>query len=136
MIKIYVTIIYVVLYGCETWYPMLRERYRLGVFKNKVLRRISEPRREEKQENVENYTMSSSSPNIIRLMKSSRMTWAGHAACFGEMSRNAYTVLVTKSEGKSPLGRPRHRWEINTEMDLKRHWMCGLDSTRPVVGFY
>ncbi|KAJ4433050.1 hypothetical protein ANN_15307 [Periplaneta americana] len=47
-----------------------------------------------------------------------RMRWAGHVARMGE-SRNAYRVLVGRSEGKSSLGRPRRRWEDNIEMDLR-----------------
>ena len=35
-----------------------------------------------------------------------------------EQSRNAYRVLVGKPEGKTPLGRPRRRWEDNIKMDL------------------
>jgi hypothetical protein len=49
-----------------------------------------------------------SSPNIIRMNKSRRMRWAGHMARMGE-KRNAYGILVGKPEGKSPLGRPRHK---------------------------
>jgi hypothetical protein len=40
------------------------------------------------------------SPNIIRVIKSRRMRWARHVARIGEM-RNAYKVLVSKSEGKN-----------------------------------
>jgi hypothetical protein len=47
-------------------------------------------------------------PNIIRMIKSRRMRWAGHVAQKGEL--NAYRMLVGKPEGKIPLGRPRHRW--------------------------
>jgi hypothetical protein len=36
------------------------------------------------------------------------MRWAGHIACMGEM-RNAYNILVGKREGKTPLGKHRHR---------------------------
>jgi hypothetical protein len=50
-----------------------------------------------------------SSPSIIRITKSSRMRWAGHVARMGE-KRNVYRLLVRKSEGKRPLGRPRRRW--------------------------
>ena len=46
------------------------------------------------------------------------LRWAGHIARM-EQSRNAYRVLVGKSEGKRPLGRPRHRWEDNIKMDLR-----------------
>jgi hypothetical protein len=58
-----------------------------------------------------------SSPSIIRIIKSRRMRWAGHVARRGEM-RNVYRLLVRKSEGKRPLGRPRRRWMDNIMMDL------------------
>jgi hypothetical protein len=58
-----------------------------------------------------------SSPNIVRVIKSRRMRWAGHVARMGE-GRGAYRVLVGRPEGKRPLGRPRRRWEDNIKMDL------------------
>jgi hypothetical protein len=51
-------------------------------------------------------------PNIVRVVKSRRMRWAGHVACMGE-GRGVHRVLVGKPEGKRPLGRPRHRWKDN-----------------------
>jgi hypothetical protein len=57
-------------------------------------------------------------PNINRVIKLIRMRWAGHVAHMGE-KRGVYRVLVWKPEGKRPLGRPRHRWEDNTELDLQ-----------------
>ena len=59
-----------------------------------------------------------SSPNIVRVIKSRRMRWAGHVARMGE-ERGAYRVLVGKPEGKKPLGRPRRRWVDNIRMDLQ-----------------
>ena len=58
------------------------------------------------------------SPNIVRAMKSRRMRWTGHVACMGERM-GVYRVLVRKSEGKRPVGRPRIRWEDNIKMDLQ-----------------
>jgi hypothetical protein len=58
-----------------------------------------------------------SSPGIIRIIKSRRMRWARYVARMGE-KRNAYRLLVGKSEGKRPLGRPRRRWVDNIRMDL------------------
>ena len=55
------------------------------------------------------------SPNIVRLIKSRRMRWAGHLAGMEER-RGVYGVLVWKLEGKRPLGRPRLRWEDNIKM--------------------
>jgi len=56
-------------------------------------------------------------PNIVRVVKSRRMRWAGHVARMGW--RVVHRVLVGKSEGERPLGRPRHRWEDNIKMDLQ-----------------
>ena len=60
-----------------------------------------------------------SSPNIVRVIKSRRMRWAGHVARMGE-EKGAYRVLVGKSEGKIPLWRPRRRWVDNIRMDLQK----------------
>ena len=57
-------------------------------------------------------------PNIVRVVKSRRMRWAGHVVRMGE-DRVVYRMLVGKPEGKRPLGRPRRRWEDNIKMDLQ-----------------
>jgi hypothetical protein len=57
-------------------------------------------------------------PNIVRVIKSRRMRWAGHVARVGE-ERGVHRVLVGKPEGKSPFGRPRRRWEDNIKMDVQ-----------------
>jgi hypothetical protein len=49
-----------------------------------------------------------SSPNIVWVIKSRRIRWAGHVGCMGER-KGIYRVLVGKPEGKRPLGRPSHR---------------------------
>ena len=59
-----------------------------------------------------------SSPNIVRVIKSRRMRWAGHVARMGE-ERGAYRVLVRKPEGKRPLEGSRRRWVDNIRMDLQ-----------------
>jgi hypothetical protein len=103
----------VVLYGCETWCPTLKEEHRLGVFENRVLRRIFGRKRDEvtggwrKLHNEELYDLYSS-PRIIRIMKAKRTRCAGHVARLGE-KRNVYR-LVGRPEGRRPLGRPRRRW--------------------------
>jgi len=56
--------------------------------------------------------------NIVRMVKSRRMRWAGHVARMAE-GRGVHRVLVGKPEGTRPLGRPRHRWEDNIKMDLR-----------------
>ena len=57
-------------------------------------------------------------PNIVRVVKSRIMRWAGHMARMRQ-GRGVYRVLVGKPEAKRPLGRPRRRWEDNIKMDLK-----------------
>jgi hypothetical protein len=95
----------------------------LRVFENRVLRRIFGPKRDEvtgewrKLHNEELHILYST-PNIIRQIKSRRMRWAEHVARMGE-ERNMYRVLMRKSGGKRPLGRPRRRWEDWIRMDLK-----------------
>jgi hypothetical protein len=56
-------------------------------------------------------------PNIVRVVKSRRMRWAGHVAHMREDS-GVYRVVVGKPEVKRPLGRPRRRWEDNIKVDL------------------
>ena len=58
------------------------------------------------------------SPNIVRVIKSRRMRWAGHVARMEE-GRGVLKVLVGKPDGKRPLGRPRSRWDDNIKMDLQ-----------------
>jgi hypothetical protein len=70
-----------------------------------------------------------SSPNIIRVIKSRRMTYARHVARMGER-RGAYRVLVGKTERKKPLGRPWRRWEDNIKMNFRElGWGHGLDGS-------
>jgi len=59
-----------------------------------------------------------SSPNIVRVIKSRRMRWAGHVARVEER-RGVYRALVGKPEGKRPLGRPRRRWEDDIKMGFQ-----------------
>ena len=112
----------VVLYGCETWSLTLQEERKLRVFENRVLRKIFEPRREVTGEwrrlHYEELNDLYSSPNIVRVIKSRRMRWAGHVVRMGE-ERGVYRVLVGKPEGRRPLGRPRRRWADNIRMDLR-----------------
>ena len=112
-----------VLYGCETWSLTLREERRLRVFENRMLRRVFGPKRDEVKgewRKLHNKDLSDlyPLPSIVRVVKSKSMKWAGHVARMGE-ERVVYRVLVEKPGGKSPMGRPRHRWEDNIKMDLQ-----------------
>jgi hypothetical protein len=78
-----------------------------------------------------------SSSNIVRVMKSRGMRWAGHVTRIWD-GRGVYRVLVGRPEDKKPLGRPRYRWEDYNLMDL-REIRIELDSSvsgyGPVAGF-
>jgi hypothetical protein len=63
-------------------------------------------------------------PNIVRVVKSRRMKWAGLVECMGK-DRGVHRVLVGKPEEKRTLGRTRRRWEDNIKMDLQE--VGGLD---------
>jgi hypothetical protein len=106
-----------------TWSLTLRKERRLRVCENQVLRRVFGPKRNEvtgEWRKLHNEKLNNlySLPNIVRVVKSRRMRWAGHVACMGE-DRGVHRVLMGKSEGKKPLGRSRHRWENIIKMDLQ-----------------
>jgi hypothetical protein len=97
--------------------------FRLRVSENRLLRRVFEPKRDEvtgEWRNLHNDDLNDlhSLPNIVRVVKSRRMRWAGHVARMGE-DRGVHRVLVGKPEVKRPLGRQRRRWEDNIKMDLQ-----------------
>ena len=101
------------------------------MFENRVLRRIFGPRRDEvtgewKKLRNEELNDLYASPNIVRVIKSRIMRWAGHVARMGER-RGVYRLLVGEPEGKRPLGRPRRRWENNIKMDLQEVGCGGMD---------
>jgi hypothetical protein len=89
MKKIYrIIILPVVVYGCETWSLTLREKRRLRVFENRLLRRIFGPKRDEvtgecRKLHNEEINDLYCSPNIVRVIKSKRMRWQGYAARMG-----------------------------------------------------
>jgi len=100
----------------------LRKERKLRVFEYMVLRRIFGPRRDEvtgEWRRLLNEELNNlySSPNIVRVIKSRRMRWAGHVARMGE--KGVYRVLLGKPEGRRPLGRPKRRWVDNISMDLQ-----------------
>ena len=119
----FLKILPIVLYGCETWSLTLREERRLRVIENRVLRRVFGSKRDEvtgEWRKLHNEELSDlySLPNILRVVKSRRMRWAGLVAHMGE-GRGVHRVLVRKPEGKGPLGGPRCRWEDNIKIDLQ-----------------
>jgi hypothetical protein len=110
-----------------------RDEHRLRVFENRVLRKIFGTKRGvdgswRKLHNDELHNLYSS-PNIVRVIKSRRMRWAGHVARMGE-GRSVYRVLVGRPEGKRPRGRPKRRWEDNIKMDLEEIGIDGANGIR------
>jgi len=96
---------------------------RLRVLEKRVLRRAFGPKRDEvtgEWRKLHNEELSDlySLPNIVRVVKSRRMRWAGHVARMRE-GRWVYRILVGKPEGKRPLGIPSRRWDDNFKMDLQ-----------------
>ena len=57
--------------------------------------------------------------NIVRVIKSRRLRWAGHVARMEE-DKSAFKILTDKRTGKRPLGRPSRRWEDNIRIGLIR----------------
>ena len=93
------------------------------MFENRMLRRIfghnwDEVRGEWRKPHNEELNDLYCTPNIVRVIKSRRMRWAGHVACMGER-RGVYRVWVGKPDRKRPLRRSRHRWEDNIKMELQ-----------------
>jgi len=87
--------------GCDTWSPSFREKHRLRVFSNTVLRSISGYHKDEVTVEWRRLHDLYSTPNTI-------MRWAGEVACMGN-GASAYSVLVKRPNGKRPLGRPTCR---------------------------
>jgi hypothetical protein len=93
------------------------------VFENRVLRTVFGPKRDEVTEEwrkLHNEELNDlySLPNIVRVVKQRRMRWAVHVARVWK-ERGVHRVLVGKREGKTPMGRPRRRWDDNINMDLQ-----------------
>ena len=85
-----------------------------------------------RMESGEGSTMSlHRSPNIVRVIKSRRLRYAGHVARVEE-TRTSFKILTGTSKGRRPLGRPRHIWEENIRLDFKeigfntRNWLIRL----------
>jgi hypothetical protein len=101
------------------------------VFEKRVLRRIFGPKGDNvtrgwrKLHNEELHNLYSSA-SVIRMINSRWMIWAGHVARMRE-KRNSCRLLVGKTEGKRPLGRPRRRWVYNIKMGLGEMGWSGMD---------
>jgi hypothetical protein len=109
------------------------EEHNLRAFENRVLRRIFGPKREEdgSRRKLHNDELSSlySSPNIVKVITSRRMRWAGHVARVRE-GRSFYKVSVGRPERKKPLERPRRKWKDNIKMGLRGTEIDGVNWTK------
>ena len=98
--------------SCETWSLTLREEYRLRVFESRIVRRVFGPKGilngEWRRLHNEELNSLYRAPNIVRVIKSRRLRWAGHVARMEE-GRRALEILTGKPTEKRPSGRPRHR---------------------------
>jgi hypothetical protein len=100
------TIFPVVLYGCETWSLTLREKRRLRMYENRVLRRVYWPKRDEvtgewRELHNEELNDLYSSPNIVRVINSRRIRWAGHVARTGGEERRIQGFFYSLSRPPS-----------------------------------
>ena len=105
------------IYTCDT-----EVKLRLRVFVNMIYRRIFRPKRDANGEwrrlhNEELHNLYRS-PNIISVIKSRKLRWAGHVARL-KVGRSALKMLTGKPTGRKPLGRPRRIWEDNIRMNLE-----------------
>jgi hypothetical protein len=94
------------------------------VFENRVLRKVFWPRRDEvtgEWRKLHNEELNSlySLPNIVRVVKSRRIRWGGGPVARMAEGSTVPRVLVGRTEGKRPFGRPRRRWEDNIRMDRR-----------------
>jgi hypothetical protein len=100
------------------------------VFEKRLLRRIGPEREEVRGEwrKIHNEELNDlyCSLNIVRVIKSRRMRWAGHVARMGER-RGAYRIFVGRAEGRRSLGRHRRGWEDNIKVDMKDVGWGGRD---------
>jgi hypothetical protein len=130
-IRIYrILILPVILYVCETWSITFREKLRLRVVENRVLRRILVSKRDEltwKWRKLHNEELNDlySSTNIFRVIKSRRMRSVALVArmAIGE----AYIEFYGKHGGSRPLGKPRRKWKDNIKVHLQNVGWGGPD---------
>ena len=133
-IKLYRIIIsHAVLYGCETWSSTLREKHRLWVFENRVLKKIPGPKRNQVTEewkrlcNEEPYGLYSIPPITGW---SNQEEWNGQGMYGGQ--ERCIQDSDEETWGKSPHARPRNRWEDKTDLhevgsvaEARLSW-CGI----------
>jgi hypothetical protein len=121
------------LYGGENWCLILREARKLRVFENRVLKKVFGPKTDEltghwrRLHNEELYDLYCP-PNIIQVIKSCRIRWAGHILSMG-YRKGVYRILVRENlRKKEHLVRPRRRWEDNFKMDIQdvRRYMAWI----------
>ena len=73
--------------------------------------------------------------NIVRVIKSRRLRWAGHVARMEE-GRSAFKILTGEPTGERPLGKSKRRWENNFRIELKKKYVSirGIGLIRLRIG--
>jgi hypothetical protein len=100
-------------------YNLSRSSFRLRVFENRVLRKIfGRGSRGVKKTALQEALCSVLLTKYHSGDQVKKTEMGKTCGTYGEM-RGAYRALVGKPEGRTPLGRPRHRWEDNIKMDLR-----------------
>jgi hypothetical protein len=129
-LKIYKSLIRpVVTYGCEAWTLVNRDEQHLGTFEHRILRKIFGPvqNKDGSWRIRTNYELNKLTENadIVRFIKSRRIAWIGHVMQMDD-KRTPKRILEWKPIGKRIRGRPRKRWIIDIEEDMKimgiRRW--------------
>jgi hypothetical protein len=130
-VRLYKTLILpLALWGYETWSLTLKEEHRLRVFENRVLRRIFGPKKYEvtggwrKLPNEKLHNLYSAKYNENDQVMEDEM---GRLCSMNWAKKHAYRILMGKSKGKRPLGRPRCGWVDNIIMDLREIGWGGMD---------
>jgi len=117
-------ILFVVLYGCETWSFTSREEHKLKVFENRVLRKVFGPKRDKtagywrRLANEELHDLCCS-PNIMLVIKPRRKRCVGHVAYMGER-RGAYRVLVGSLSKRCNLSDLGIDWRVILKSNIKK----------------
>ncbi|KAL4084697.1 hypothetical protein QTP88_027621 [Uroleucon formosanum] len=111
----------IVLYACGAWASTKSDEKRLLLFERKILRRIYGPKRNEENlyERRTNAELRAifNEPNIVGILKSRRISWAGHV--WRVEGQTVHDVTMWKPNKKRPIGRPRQRWTDQVKEDLK-----------------
>ncbi|KAL4096476.1 hypothetical protein QTP88_021422 [Uroleucon formosanum] len=118
----------IALYACKVWPSTKIDEKKLVIFERKVLRQIFGPKMKEESKEFERRTNDDlyelyNQPDIVTVMKSKRIGWAGHV--WRAEGKIINKITSWKLNKKRPLGRPRQRWSDRVYQDLR---LIGVDN--------